>query len=372
MRKFMLMAYMYGRVMEEAGEGGGGGSIDPFLIPDGLEDYEPNGGEGGEGGNGDEGGQGGKDGGASGGEGGAAAAAAAAAADAGEQSTFTVPEGLNPIWGSIAANEGEGFTLPEDIKPENELAYLSNYFNTGFVEGLNPRVRDLVYAVVKNPNLDIDNFVQSTVEPFRIEGMNDRDVIYNSLISKAKLDASNPEHADRVKETREYVDGLKDVEVLDRIDNAKKYLEGINNDARQKYENDVETRRVAYIKAQNDNFQQLRDQAYEAMKVKKDIYGVQFTESEHQQIKATMDRLYRLDENGSNLMTEYWNSMSPTQIYEFLAVNLKGNQGFVNYFKELKDSAGKAIFEKLDLKPSINSAGGSEGGSVNFDDFLRP
>lgn len=363
----MPMAY----VMEEAGEGGGG-SIDPFLIPDGLEDYEPTGGESGEGGNGDEGGKGGQDGGATGGEGGAAAGAAAAAEDAGEQSTFTVPEGLSPIWGSIAANEGEGFTLPEDIKPENELAYLSNYFNTGFVEGLNPRVRDLVYAAVKNPSLDIDNFVQSTVEPFHIEGMNDRDVIYNSLISKAKLDVSNPEHADRVKETREYVDGLKDVEVLDRIDNAKKYLEGINNDARQKYENDVETRRVAYINAQNDNFQQLRDQAYEAMKVKKDIYGVPFTESEHQQIKATMDRLYRLDENGSNLMTEYWNSMSPTQIYEFLAVNLKGNQGFVNYFKELKDSAGKAIFEKLDLKPSINSAGGSEGGSVDFDNFLRP
>ena len=55
MRKLMLMAYMYGRVMNDAGEGGGG-SIDPFLIPDGLEDYEPTGGEGGEGGNGDEGG----------------------------------------------------------------------------------------------------------------------------------------------------------------------------------------------------------------------------------------------------------------------------------------------------------------------------
>ena len=365
----MLMAYMYGRVMNEAGEGGGG-TIDPFLIPDGMEVEEPTGGEGnngeGEKGEGGEGSQGTQGGGATGGE------AGAAAGTNGEQSTFTVPEGLNPIWGSIAANEGEGFTLPDDIKPENELSYLSNYFNTGFVEGLNPRVRDLVYASVKNPNLDIDNFVQSTVEPFRIEGMNDRDVIYNSLISKAKLDASNPEHADRVKETREYVDGLKDVEVLDRIDNAKKYLEEINNDARQKYENDINTRRVAYIKAQNDNFQQLRNQAYDAMKVKKEIYGVPFTESEHQQIKDTMDKLYRLDENGSNLMTQYWNSMSPTQIYEFLALNLKGNQGFVNYFKELKDSAGKAIFEKLDLKPSINSAGGSEGGTVNFNDFLSP
>lgn len=285
---------------------------------------------------------------------------------------FTVPQGLNPFWADVAKTYGEGFELPAEVKPENEMAYLASFFNSDFVESLHPAVKDLVIASRSNENFDINEYLSNTTTVYDVDKLEGREAIYQSMILKGKYDAANPEHEAKIAETREWVDNLKDIEVLDREDAAKTHLQSINADKVKDYQEQRSAQMAAQIEQTNVQLAEHTTQAYDTMKSKTELFGIPITSEEHEMVKSIMDGMYKLDSNNSNLINQWWASLTPTQIYEFMFINLKGNKGFSDHVKQIKDSAGKAMFEKLNLTPTIFSSSSTTPNQTGKGAFGRP
>ena len=360
---------MYARVMEDAGGdgGSGGGSSNPlagFGKPEGSQPIDSN--DGGDndqnpiddkGGKGDSGGGSATD----GGEGGAGGA-----------QSFVVPEGLNPVWASIAAMDGEGFELPPDIKPENELSYMERYFQNNLLEKLPPLVRDIATNSLKNPAFDVESFVGGATAQYNLDSMSDKDAIIESLILKGKLDVNNPEHKADIDEIKEYVEGMKKPELMDKGSSAKAHLSDVNKQKADEYTQ----RNAAQFKAQIDQLnaknKEFTQKAYEAMKGKTELFGMPVNDKELESVRDMMEKLYTIDDNGESHINKWFMSMTPDQIFEFLYMNIKGNKGFSDYVKGIKDSAGKAIFEKLDLMPTSFSSRETSGSQATMAGFGKP